>query len=53
MTYIKENIMITLQKLYSPSRNPREGNKLPALLLKKPLCMDRQHTTYSLKGHGF
>ena len=38
MTYIKENIITKLQKLYSPPSNPREGNKLPALFLKKPLC---------------
>ena len=38
MTYIKENVIIKLQKLYSPPRDPRAGNKLPALFLKKPLC---------------
>ena len=39
MTYIKENITTKLQKLYSLPRNPREGCKLPALFVKKPLCM--------------
>ena len=38
MTYIKENIT-KLQKLYSPPRKLEVGNKPPALLLKKPLCM--------------
>ena len=27
-----------LQKLHSPPRNPKAGNKLPVLFLKKPLC---------------
>ena len=39
MTYIKENIITKLQKLYSLPRNLRAGNKLVALFLKKPLCM--------------
>ena len=30
VTCIKENIITKLQKLYSPPRNPRAGNKLPA-----------------------
>ena len=38
VTYIKENIITKLQKLYSPPRNPRAGNKSPALFVKKPLC---------------
>ena len=38
MTYIKENIITKLQKLYSPSRSPRAGSKLPTLFVKKPLC---------------
>ena len=38
VTYIKENIITKLQKLYSPPRNPRAGNKLPVLFVKKPLC---------------
>ena len=37
MTYIKENIITKLQKLYSPPRNPRAGNKLLMLFEKKPL----------------
>ena len=38
VTYIKEKIITKLQKLYSPPRNPRESNKLPALFVKKALC---------------
>ena len=38
MTYIKENIITRLQKLYSLPRNPRVGNKSPVLFVKKPLC---------------
>ena len=38
VTYIKENIITKLQKLYSPPRKPRTGNKSPALFAKKPLC---------------
>ena len=38
VTYIKENIIIKLQKLYSPPRNRRAGNKSPALLVKKSFC---------------
>ena len=38
VTYIKENIIAKLQKLYSPPRNPRVGNKSPALFVIKPLC---------------
>ena len=37
--YIKENIITKLQKLYSPTRNSRVGNKLPMLFVKKPHCM--------------
>ena len=29
-----------LQKLYSPLRNLRAGNKLPVPFLENPLCMD-------------
>ena len=35
VTYIKENIITTLQKLYSPPRSPRAGNKLPTLFVEK------------------
>ena len=35
VTYIKENIITKLQKLYSPPRNPSAGNKFPALFVKK------------------
>ena len=38
VTYIKENIITKLQKLHSPPRNPRAGNKSPPLFVKKPLC---------------
>ena len=38
VTYIKENIITKLQKLYSLPRNPRAGNKSPALFVKKPFC---------------
>ena len=38
VTYSKENIIAKLQKLYSPPRDPRAGNKSPALFMKKPLC---------------
>ena len=36
--YIKENIIIELQKSYSLHRNLRVGNKLTVLFLKKYLC---------------
>ena len=39
LTYIKENIITKLQKLYSPPRNPRVGNRSPVLFMKKPLCI--------------
>ena len=39
VTYIKENIITKLQKLYSPHRNHTAGNKLPTLYVKKPFCM--------------
>ena len=38
VTYIRENIITKLEKLYSPPRNPRAGSKSPALFVKKPLC---------------
>ena len=38
VTYIKENMITKLQKLYSPPRNPRAGNKSPMLFVKNPLC---------------
>ena len=34
---MKQNIA-KLQKLYTPPRNLRAGNKSPVLFLKKPLC---------------
>ena len=37
MTYINENIITKLQKLYSLPRNPRVGNKSSVLFVKKPL----------------
>ena len=39
VTYIKEDIITKLQKLYIPPRNPMAGNKSPALYMKTPLCM--------------
>ena len=53
VTYIKENMITKLQKLYSPPRNPRAGDKLPVLFVEKPLCMGDlplSHAKYSLKG---
>ena len=53
MTYIKENIITKLQKLYKPPRKPRTGNKLSALFVRKSFCNSdfyRLHTKYSLKG---
>ena len=38
MTYITENTIVKLQKLYRPPRNLRVGNKLPALFLKELIC---------------
>ena len=38
VTYIKENTIAKLQKLYSQTRNLRAGNILPALFLKEPIC---------------
>ena len=38
VTYIEENIITKLQKLYSPARNRRAGNKSPVVFEKKPLC---------------
>ena len=34
--YIKENIITKLQKLYSPLKQSRPGNKSPVLFVKKP-----------------
>ena len=39
VTYIKENIITKLQRLYSLPRNPRAGSKSLTLFVKKPLCM--------------
>ena len=36
VTCIKENIIIKLQNLYSPSRSPRAGNKSPTLFIERP-----------------
>ena len=35
---MSENMIAKLQILYSPPRNLRARNKLPAHFLKKPLC---------------
>ena len=40
VTYIKENIITKLQKLYSPPRNARAVNKSSALFVKSLLCTD-------------
>ena len=37
VTYIKENIITKLQKLHSPPRNLRAGNKSPEIYWEKPL----------------
>ena len=53
VTYIKENMITKLQKLYSPPINPRAGDKLLVLFVEKPLCMGDLpllHAKYSLKG---
>ena len=52
VTYIKENIITKLQKLYSPPRNPRAGNKSPTLFVKNLFAqmIYRPHAKYSLKG---
>ena len=53
MTYIKENIIIKLQKLNSLPRNPRVGSKSAALSVKKNLfarAIYRPRAKYSLKG---
>ena len=39
VTYIKENVITKLQKLYNLPKNPKAGNKSPALVVKKALCM--------------
>ena len=39
VAYIKESIITKIQKLQSPARNLRAGNKLLALFLKKRSCM--------------
>ena len=48
VTYIKENIITRLQKLYSPPRNSRVGNKLPVLFVKKPLCTGDLSPTHKI-----
>ena len=40
MTYIKENMITKLQKLYSLLRNHRAGNTFPVLFVKKSLYTD-------------
>ena len=44
VTYIKVNIITELEKLDSLPRNLRAGNKLPALLFKKPSLHERFST---------
>ena len=49
VTYIKENIITKLQKLYSAPRNPKAANKSYVLFMKNPLskgfitCMQNIH----------
>ena len=38
MTYVNENIITKLQKIYNSPRNLEVGNKSPMLFLEKPLC---------------
>ena len=38
VTYIKENIITKLQKLYSLPRNLRVGSKSPVVFVKNPPC---------------
>ena len=48
VTYIKENTITKLQKLYSPPRNLRAGIKSPMLFLKKPLYMGDLSPMYKI-----
>ena len=52
VTYIKENIITKLQKLYSLPRNSRAGSKSPVLFVKSlfPWAIYRPRAKYSLKG---
>ena len=52
VTYIKENIITKLQKLYCLPRNPRAGSKLPVLFVKNLFAwaIYCPHAEYSLKG---
>ena len=45
---MKEKIFTKLQKLHSPPRNPRAGNKSPALFVKKPLCTGDLSPTHKI-----
>ena len=49
---LQENIIRKLQKLYSPSKNHRVGNKSPALFVKNLFVqvIYCPRTKYSLKG---
>ena len=48
VTFIKENVITKLQKLYSPARKFKTGNKLSVLLLKKSLCIDSLLPMYKI-----
>ena len=48
VTYIEENIITKLQKLYCPPRNRRVGNKSPVLFQKKPLCTGDLSPTHEI-----
>ena len=52
VTNIIENIITKLQKFYSMPRNPRAGNKSPALFVKNLFAQAiyRLHAKYSSKG---
>ena len=53
VTYIKENVITKLQKLWSPPRNLWAGNKSPMLLKKKKQFAQVIYhwcTKYSLEG---
>ena len=47
---IKENIITKLQKLYSLHKNPRAGNKLPALCVKNT-SLHRQFIAHAQNIH--
>ena len=46
--YIEENIITKLQKLYSPPKKSRMGNKSPVLFVTKPCCMGDLSPAYKI-----